>query len=143
MPCHFFHLDSVFHIVALALFLLVAQLKLSSVAPFQPIHQRTQVHIITSATTRQSYFPLQSKKGGGDDGNKNENGDDRTGMKGAFESLDALSSLDIGDLKDDATAKTESSIKADVDLLKAISGDDSSFSSSSSSIPNFSLTVAP
>ncbi len=54
-------------------------------------------------------------------------------MKGAFKSLDSLSSLDLGDLKDDAKKAGDCVIKADDAVLKAVT---STTSSSSNSISN-------
>lgn len=102
-------------------YLLLLVIQLPSSTPFQPIYRRT--HII-AANHRKSnpknpyHFLLLSKKsseGAGD----NED-DDRAGMNDAFQSLDGLSSLDLGDLKDDTKKADGSDIKTD-ELLKTVS----------------------
>lgn len=56
--------------------------------------------------------------------------DDRTGMDEAFKSLDALSSLDMNDLKDDIGVdkgnKSTTNLKADENILKDVSSSESS-----------------
>lgn len=107
-----------------SLVLLISCLQVLLITSFQPIHSRTFISDrIPSCCHPRSPHLLQAKE----DENAN---DDRQGMEDAFESLDGLSSLEFGDLKEEKLEKT--SIKASDDLFESLGETDSSIDENSS-----------
>lgn len=97
--------------ITFPLVMLISCVQVHLIASFQPIHCRLYINDRISCSRPRSLYPLQSKQ----EGNK---GDDRQGMEDAFKSLDALSSLDFDDLKEEKLGKT--SIQASGDSLESI-----------------------